>query len=72
MGYGFGQGVADSGFTEQIGCADCGFRFHPVMGERSDDGEMAEAEVGHGAGSGADIQRVAWGNQEDFEAVGLG
>ena len=56
---GFGEGVADAGFTQQVGRADCGFGFHPVVGEGSDDGQMTEAEVGHGAGGGADVERIA-------------
>jgi len=72
VGDGFGEGFVDAGVAEQIGCADGGFGFHPVLGEGGDDGEVMEAEVGHGSGGGADVEGVARGDEDDVEAVGLG
>jgi len=33
---------------------------------------MEEAEVAHGAGGGADIEGIAWGDKNDAQAVGFG
>lgn len=44
---------------EQIGSADGGAGFAPVRRVRRDDGEVGEAEVGHGPRGGADVERVA-------------
>lgn len=56
---------------EQFERPDGGFRFQPIGCEGGDDGEMREAEVGHGAGGRADVERVARGDQDDFDAVAL-
>lgn len=32
---------------------------------------MLEAEVGHGAGDGTDVERIAWGDEDDVEAVSV-
>ena len=72
IGEGFGQGGEFAGGGEEVGRADGGFGFTPVGRVGRCDGEMGEAEVGHGAGDGADVERVARGDEDDFEAVALG
>ena len=72
MSHGFGQSVADAGFAQQVGCADGGFGFHPVLGEGGYDAEAREAEVGHGPGRRADVERVARGDEDYVDTVGLG
>ena len=37
-----------------------------------DDAEMMEAEIAHGARGGADVERVARGDEDDAQAVGFG
>jgi hypothetical protein len=39
---------------------------------RGNDGEMGEAEVSHGPGDCADVQRIARGDEDDGDAVALG
>jgi len=39
---------------------------------RSDDGEMAEAEVRHGARDGPDVERVARGDEDHVDRHGVG
>ena len=56
---------------EEFRRADGGVGFAPVSLERSDDGEVRKAEVGHGPGHRADIERVAWGDEHDVDAVAL-
>jgi len=71
-GEGVGEGIIDLSVAEEVWCPDGGLGLAPVDGKGGDDGEVAEAEVGHGAGSSADVERVAWGDEDDEEAVGLG
>jgi hypothetical protein len=33
---------------------------------------VQEAEIAHGAGGSTNVEGVAWGNEDDAEAVGLG
>ena len=72
VGYGFGERLVDSGFAEEVGCADGGFCFHPILSVGGDDAQPVEAEVGHGACRGADVERVARGDQDYVHAVALG
>ena len=60
------------GGREQIGRADGGACFAPVRGVGGDDGEPVKAEVGHGAGRRADVEGIARGDENHFEAVALG
>jgi len=72
VGDGFGEGFKDFGVAEQVGGAYGGFGFHPIHGEGGDYAQAAEAEVGHGAGGCADVEGVARGDEDYFDAVGLG
>jgi len=72
VGDGFGEGFVNFGVAEQVGGAHGGFSLHPVHGERGNYAETAEAEVGHGAGGCADVEGVARGDEDYFDAVGLG
>lgn len=56
---------------EKVFGADCGFGFTPVGFIGSDDGETRKTEVGHGAGSGADIERIARRDENDADAIAL-
>jgi hypothetical protein len=58
----FGAGQQGSG-------ADCGpcFAVGDVVG--GDDAQALEAEIGHGPGGGADVQRVAGAYQDDPQVV---
>ena len=38
----------------------------------ADDGEEREADVGHGAGDGADVKRITRRDEDDVDAVALG
>ncbi len=49
-----------------------GFGFAPVGLVGRDDGEMREAEVGHGPRRRSDIEGIARGDEDDFDAVALG
>jgi len=49
-----------------------GFCFAPVVFIRCDDGEMCEAEVGHGSRRRTDIERIARRNENGVEAMALG
>ena len=59
------------GVSEEIRSADGRAGFAPVGLVRRNDGEVREAEVGHGAGDCADVERIARGDEDDGDAVAL-
>lgn len=69
---GFGDRLELFGFGKQRRGSDGRTRF----AEREFVGvhypKMGEAEVAHGAGSGADVERIARGDENDPQAVGFG
>ena len=69
IGHGVGEGGEFLGFLEQGRGADggAGFAEGDVVG--GDDAEAREAEVGHGAGGGADVERVARRDEDDTQIV---
>jgi len=71
VSHGFGESFIDFGLAEQIGSADGRLGFHPVLSVGGDDAQMMKAEVGHGARRRADVQRVAWGDEDDVDSGGL-
>jgi hypothetical protein len=72
VGYCLGKIRAFDRVLEQFGCADGGASFAPVRRVGSGDREAGEPEVGHGARSGAYIEGIARGDENDFDAVELG
>jgi len=70
-GDGFGEGRMLMGVFEEFRSADGGAGLAPVRLKGSDDGEVREAEVGHGAGRCADVEGVAGGDEDDVDAVAL-
>ena len=67
IGDGFGDGRIFARLLQN------GVRFHGRAGFAESDivrihqTKFGEAEIAHGAGGGSDIQRIARGNQDDFE-----
>ena len=57
---------------EQIFRANGRLGLVPVRFVRSDDGEVAEAEIRHGTGDRADVERIARGDEDDVDGVGPG
>ena len=62
---GFGEGGHFGGVGEEFGSANGGTGFAPVRLIRRHDGEMSEAEVGHGARDRADVEGVARRDEND-------
>ena len=69
---GFGQGGGLAGVDEEFRSADGGAGLAPVRLVGGDDGEMSEAEVGHGASDGANVEGIAGRDEDDGDAVALG
>jgi len=61
-----------AGVDEEFRSADGGAGLAPVRLVGGDDGEMSEAEVGHGASDGADVEGIAGRDEDDGDAVALG
>jgi hypothetical protein len=72
VGDGFGDGFEFFGAGEERHGADGGTGFAEGWIVRVDDAQVEEAEIAHGPGGGADIERVARGNQDDAELGELG
>ena len=70
VGDGFGEAGEFLGLLQDVGRAHggAGFAEGEVVG--LDDAEMEESEVAHGAGSGAEVERVASADEDDAEVVG--
>jgi hypothetical protein len=75
------EGAVGDGFRDGLeffGAGQEGRRAHRGTGFAKgkfvgvDYAKVEEAEVTHGAGGSADVERVAWRNEDDVEAVGLG
>src|SRR5580698_8642160 len=70
------NGVSDIlelfGTSENISCADCGTRLAKGWSIRIDNPQMREAEVAHGAGGRANVQRIAGRDQHHAEMVEFG
>jgi hypothetical protein len=60
-----------TGVCEELRRADGGAGFAPVSLKGSDDGKVREAEIGHGPGRRANVERVAGGDEDDVQAVAL-
>ncbi len=69
---GVGHGLEPLGAGEQRRSSDSGTRFAKRQLERIHHAEMKEAEIAHGAGGGADVQRVARIHEDDAQAVEFG
>ena len=69
---GVGHGLEFLGAGEQRRSSDSGTRFAKRQLERIHHPEMKEAEIAHGAGGGADVQRVARIHEDDAQVVELG
>ena len=72
LGDGLLNGWVFLGVGEDFRRAYGGAGFAPVGFVGGNDGKILEAEVGHGAGYGADVERVARGGEDDSDAVALG
>jgi hypothetical protein len=59
------------GAGEELGSADGGAGFAPVGLVRGHDGEVGEAEVGHGTRDRADVEGIARRDEDDGDAVAL-
>jgi len=70
-GDGIREGWMLMGVFEKFRSADGGAGFAPMGLERSDDGEVRKAKVGHGSGRRANVERVAGGDEDDVEVVAL-
>jgi hypothetical protein len=68
----FGEVLCTLGVLEKTFGLDCGPGFSPVRLIRRDNREMREAEVGHGARDGANVERVARADEDDLDVVALG
>jgi len=71
IGNGVGEALRDARVSEQSLRSHGRSGFAPVGFVRSDDGELREAEVGHGAGGRPYIERVARGDEDDVETIAL-
>lgn len=67
----FSEGGGFAGVGEEFGGADGGTGFAPVRLVGCDDGQMREAEVGHGAGDGADVEGIARRYEDNRDAIAL-
>ena len=76
-----GEGAVGDGLCERLGSSgalqksfgtDGGLSVAPVGLVRGDNGEMGEAEVGHGPRCRADVEGVARRDQDDLDAIELG
>jgi methylthioribulose-1-phosphate dehydratase len=72
MGDGLLQGFRACGSLEEFFRADGGAGFAPVGLVGGNDGEPGEAEVDHGARGGADVERVARGDEDDVDRIEMG
>jgi len=68
---GLGKSRGLFGDVQKFGGTDSGAGFTPVRLVGGDRGEMGEAEVGHGARDGADVEGVARRDEDDGDAVAL-
>lgn len=68
---GFGESRGLICALEQFCGSHCGFCFAPVRFIRGDNGEVREAEVGHGTSHCADVERVARRDEDDSDAIAL-
>ena len=71
-GYSFSEGGAFDGVFEDPGRADGGAGFAPVRRVGRYRSQVGEAEVGHGARGGSDVERIARGDEDQEEAIALG
>ncbi len=67
-----GEVLRTVGVLEKTFGLDCGPGLAPVRLIGRDNGEMREAEVGHGARDGANVERVARTDEDDLDVVALG
>lgn len=72
IGDGFGKSGAFGGALEQAGSAYGGTRLPPVGPVRRNHSQARESEVGHRAGGGANVERIAGGDENDEKPVALG
>ena len=56
---------------KKLGCSDGGAGFAPVGSIGGDDGEVVEAEVGHGARDCSDVEGIARGDEYDVDGIGV-
>lgn len=68
---GFSKGLEFFGAGEEGRGADGGTGFAESEFVGVDDAEVEEAEIAHGAGGGADVERVARGYEDEVEMVEL-
>lgn len=71
VGDGIGEGGKFAGGGEDRGRADGGASFLPGGLPGFDNAEVVEAEVDHGAGRGANVERVAGAYEDDGNAIAL-
>ncbi len=71
VGYCIGKGLRDSRVLEQFFGTNSGLCLAPVGLVWGDDGQVREAEVGHGSGRCSYIERVARRDEDYFNAVAL-
>ena len=69
---GFGDGSELFGSGEQRLGTNGGTRFTKSQLIRVHDAKMEEAEVAHGAGDGADVERIARVDENDAQIIELG
>jgi hypothetical protein len=69
---GFAEGFELFGFGEHRRGSDGRTRLAKSEFIRVHHAEMKKAEVAHGAGRGANVERIARGDQNDPQAVGFG
>lgn len=68
---GLSEGACLYCVLEQVLCADRGQGFAPVGFVGRDDGELMETEVGHGTRGRADVERIARGDKDDADGMGV-
>jgi hypothetical protein len=69
---GFGDGFEFRSLCKQRRSANGGTRFAESQFIGVHNAQMEEAEVTHGASGGANVERVAWLDEDDAQAVGFG
>lgn len=72
IGDGIGDVLILFGGGENVSCADCRNRIAKGRAVGIDYAQVSEAEVAHGAGSCADVEGIAGGDQDYAEAVEFG
>jgi len=69
---GFGNGFEFRGLCKQRFSTNGGTRFAEGQFVGIHDAKMEETEVTHGARSGANVERIAWLDEDDAQVVELG